>query len=97
MLPADVEAYIARRFDVAEREAASALCGAATIHDGSAASPRLIRCALLSSGGSLQRLRLEIEHLRVDYRDVIVSGEYVPEKGQLVRVRNLNEPFADEA
>jgi hypothetical protein len=96
VLPADVEAYIARRFGAAEREAASALCRSATIHDGSAASPRLIRCALVSSGGSLQRLRLEIEHLRVDYRDVIVSGEYVPEKGELIRVRNLNEPFADE-
>ena len=95
MLPADVEAFIARRFGSAERETATALCSSATIHDGSIAGPRLIRCALISSAGSLEKLRSEIEHLKIDYRDVIVSGEYMPENGQLVRVRNLNEPIRD--
>ena len=96
MLPADVEKFISRRFSAPDREAASALCGSATIHDGSSASPRLIRCALAASGGSLERLRVEIEHLKIDYRDVVLAGEYVSRRGELVRVRNLNDPFEDE-
>jgi len=80
-----------------EREIASALCRSATIHDGSSAGPRLIRCALVASRGSLDRLRVEIEHLKIDYRDVIMAGEYITKDGEHVRVRDLNEPIEDEA
>jgi len=97
MLTADVERFIARRFTAPDRDAALALCESATIHDGSSAGPRLIRCALVASEGSLQKLRGEIERLKIDYRDVIVSGEYVPRAGELVRVRNLDEPIEDDA
>jgi hypothetical protein len=55
VLPADAEAFIARRFNATKRA-----------------------------------------RLKVDYGDVIVEGEYVPRKGELVRVRNLNEPIADD-
>jgi hypothetical protein len=74
-----------------------ALVKSATIHDGSAAGPRLIRCALIASGGSLEKLRGEIELLKIDYRDVIMAAEYASRSGKLVRVRNLNEPIVDEA
>jgi len=57
----------------------------------------LIRCAVIASGASLERLRIEIEHLKIDYRDVIMAGEYVSRNGKNVRVRNLNEPIEDEA
>jgi hypothetical protein len=97
VLTPDVERFIARRFIGSEREAASALCRSATIHDSSSAGPRLIRCALVASGGSLERLRAEIEHLKIDYRDVIMAGEYISRDGEPVRVRNLNEPIEDEA
>jgi len=96
-LTADVEGFIARRFTAEDREAALALCRLAKIHDGSPAETRLIRCALVSSGGSLDKLRNEIARLAIDYRDVIVSGEYAPKRGGLVRVRNLNEPIPNEA
>lgn len=96
-LTADIERFIARRFKASDREAALALCRSATIDDGSPAGPRLIRCALVASEASLEKLRGEIEHLKIDYRDVILAGEYVSKDGEFVRVRNLNEPIEDEA
>jgi hypothetical protein len=96
VLTPDVERYIARRFAAADREAALGLCRSATIHDGSPAGPRLIRCALVATRGSLEKLRGEIEGLKVDYRDVIIGGEYVSRGGELVRVRDLNDPIADD-
>jgi hypothetical protein len=38
-----------------------------------------------------------IEHLKIDWRDVILAGEYVSRGGDFVRVRNLNEPLGSEA
>lgn len=96
MIPADVERYIARRFAAADREAALTLLRTATLHDNSAPEPRLLRCAVVASGGSLERLRMEVETLRRDYRDVIVEGEYVTRGRELVKVRDLNEPITDE-
>jgi hypothetical protein len=93
----DIESYIARSFEGSDREAALSLCRSATIEDGSPAGPRLIRCALVASQASLERLRVEIEHLKIDWRDVILAGEYVSRNGQFVRVRNLNEPISEEA
>jgi len=95
-MTADVERFIARRFDARDREAAVALVASATIHDGTVAGPRLVRCAVVASGGSLESLGLYVELLKVDWRDVIVAGEYVPRGGELVRVRNLNAPIEDE-
>lgn len=97
MLTADVERFIARKFKAPDREVALALCKSATIHDGSSAGPRLIRCALVASEASLERLRVEIEHLKIDYRDVIMAGEYASRDGEPVSVRNLNEPIEDGA
>jgi hypothetical protein len=96
MLPADVEKFIARAFAPGEHAEALALLNAAVLHDGSAPSSRLLRCAAVASGGSLERLRMEVETLKHDYRDVIVEGEYVPDGKRLVHVRNLNEPIPDE-
>jgi hypothetical protein len=92
----DVERFITRRFAPSDREAAVALVTSATIHDGSVAGPRLIRCAVVASGGSMDTLRTYIDLLKIDWRDVIVAGEYVPRDGKLVRVRNLNEPIENE-
>ena len=44
-----------------------------------------------------ERLRMEVESLKRDYRDVIIEGAYVPRGRKLVKVRNLNEPIPDEA
>jgi hypothetical protein len=36
-----------------------------------------------------------IEELRIDCEDVILSGEYESRGGDLVKVRDLNEPLGD--
>jgi len=96
VLPDDVVNYVGRRFPTADQADALALLERATIHDGSVPGIRLLRCAAVASNGSLERLRMEVETLKHDYRDVIVEGEYVPIGAELVRVRNLNEPISDE-
>lgn len=96
MIPEDVIHFVARRFMDSEREEALALLGAAIIHDGSAANDRLLRCAAVASNGSIERLRMQIETLKHDFRDVIVEGEYLPIGRELVRIRNLSEPIPDD-
>ena len=97
MIPVDVETYIARRFEAAEQAEALALLKSAVIHDGSTPGARLLRCAAVASGGSIERLRMEVETLKHDYRDVIVEGEYVPQGQKLVKVFDLTAPIPDEA
>ena len=89
--------FVERRFAASDRAEALALLEGATLHDGSAPGPRLLRCAAVASHGSLERLRMEVETLKRDYRDVIVEGEYVPEGRELKKVRDLNAPISDEA
>lgn len=96
MIPIDVEKFISRKFSPSEQEEALALLEGAKMHDGTTPEPRLLRCAAVASGGSMERLRMEVETLKHDYRDVIVEGEYVPVGRKLVRVRDLNEPIPDE-
>jgi len=96
MIPPDVEKFVARKFDASQQDEVLTLLRAATIHDGSAPDARLLRCAVVASGGSIERLRMELETLKHDYRDVIVEGEYVPQGGRLVRVRNLIDPIPDD-
>ena len=97
MIPVDVEKYIVRRFAAAERADALALLDSATLHDGSEPEARLLRCAAVASAGSMERLRMEVETLRRDYRDVIVEGEYIRKGRELVKVRDLSEPIPGDA
>jgi len=94
-LPEDIERYVRRTFTAAEQTVVLELIATEVIHDGRRAEPRLMRCALLSSGGSVARLRLQLEQLKRDFRDVIVEGEYIPRNGTLVRIRNLSDPIAE--
>ena len=97
MIPDDVTRYVVRRFAAMDQAEAFALLHGAILHDGSRPEPRLLRCAALASGGSIERLRMEVESLQRDFRDVIVEGEYVPVGLELVKVRDLNQPIADDA
>ena len=90
-LPPDVERYVRRTF--AEPEQALQLLGKAVLHDGELASPRLLRCAVVNSRGELERLRIEVRHMAIDYRDVILEAEYEKQRGEFVRVRDLNAPL----
>lgn len=93
MLPVDLVSWIHENFsghDVAEVE--TVLLGA-TLHTGERPSNRQLRAAAIGSQGSLENLKYLVGLLRVDWRDVIVAGEYVIRRNQLVRVRNLDLPI----
>ena len=62
-------------------------------HTGAPASSRLLRCALVGSRGDLEELRSLVELMAIDYRDVIMSGEYEVSSGRTVHVRDLNQPL----
>ena len=93
MITGDIIKYIDRKFAADLRASAHTLIEMATLPDGSSAGVRLLRCAVVASSGSLDKLRHNIEQLSVDSRDVILAGEYATRDGQLVRVRDLNEPI----
>lgn len=50
---------------------------------------RVLKCAVYYSRGDLDRLDEMVKLARLDYRDVIVMGEYEPIRGKLVRVRSF--------
>jgi hypothetical protein len=91
MLPDDLGRWLDANFSVPDARLARELLEAAVDHTGAAASERLLRCAAVGSRGELQKVRDLVEHLKVDYRDVILAGEYDVVDGKLVRVRNLTE------
>ncbi len=94
-LPQDLVNWVSAHFSAADREAALACLKLAVIHTGEPASPRFLRCAALSSGGELARLQQQIAQLRIDWRDVIVAGEYSVKNKKLFRARDLGKPIAD--
>jgi hypothetical protein len=97
VIPTDVEAFIARKFSAEDRKMAARLLEGATIHDGSPAEPRLVRCAAVASAGSLEKLRYFVDLLKIDFRDVIMAGEYTPSLDNPVRIRDLHQAIRDEA
>jgi hypothetical protein len=87
----DILRRVEATFAIADRSTAVVLLSNAVIHDGTAAGPRLQRCALMASKGSLELLQYYVDLMKVDYRDVIVAGEYNSIEDK--RVRDLNLPF----
>lgn len=96
-LPTDISEHISATFAAGERAGAERLLTHAVIEDGTAPEPRLMRCALFASAGSLETLKHFVQLLRIDWRDVIVAGEYEQRGSELVRVRDLNEPLPARA
>ncbi len=94
-LPEDVVQYVERSFSAIDRDAALEQLRATTLPDVRESSARLLRCAVISANRDLGRLHKQLAHLAVDYRDVIVEGEYVVREGKLVRVRDLNQPIVE--
>jgi len=92
-LPDDIVKWVHQSFSGADRETATALLLDARIGDGSPAEPRLLRCALVAAKDSLDKLGYYLKLLAVDFRDVVVAGEYESVGGKLVRVRNLSASF----
>jgi hypothetical protein len=94
-LPDDVVTWIHSHFDNADVDAAFEVLGSAIDQTGQAAGPRLVRCAAVGSRGDLARLALLVAGLRIDFRDVITSGEYELCGDKLVQVHDFNNPIAD--
>jgi hypothetical protein len=92
-LPEDIARRVIEWFSEPDRSIALAMLSRAVIHDGKLADDRLRRCALVASKGSLEKLQYYVDLLKVDYRDVIVAGEYEVVGGKLARVRNLTTSF----
>ena len=96
-VPGDVVRYVERCFAAIDRGEALATLREAVLPDVPESPGRLLRCAVISANRDVGRLRKQLAHLAVDYRDVIVEGEYVVREGKLVRVRDLNGPIGEGA
>ena len=94
-IPDDVVKWIGVHFATSEHRSALEALAAAVDHAGQAPGPRLVRCAAMASRGRLDQLLEYVRLLRIDYRDVIVAGEYEIRGEELVRVRDLNQPITD--
>ena len=92
LLP-DIASYIEREFSAEDQAMATSLVLFAVLHDGRSADPRCQRAALVGSDGSLKRLEYYVGLLKIDFRDVIVAGEFEARGLDLRRVRDLNVPF----
>ena len=92
-IPPDIKQYVSLNFDHTEVADAVRLLEGATLHDGHSPDDRMLRCALSASDNSLKSLEYQVAGLAIDYRDVILAGEYVREKGEFIRLRDLSEPF----
>ena len=90
-LPEDVQIFLEQTFPAEERGEAVLVLDQARIEDGTVPSPRLLRCAAFASGGNLKRLRQLASLLAVDWRDVIMAGEYELRDKVTVRVRDLSQ------
>jgi len=93
-LPDDLLAFLAATYPPGQREQAVRLLSEARIEDGTAPGARVLRCAAFASQGQLRRLEHYVALIALDWRDVIVAGEYESRDGQAVPVRNLDLPFA---
>jgi hypothetical protein len=92
-LPEDIVRWVSLNFNEIEREQALSRLREAVLHDGKPAGVRLLRCAAVASNGDLKGLDEYIDMLLIDWRDVIVAGEYDSQDGKLVKVRDLNNPI----
>jgi len=86
--------YVERSFSQVDRVEALEVLRGAVIEDGSPASPRLVRCAVLSAHRDVGRLRKQVAHLKVDWRDIIVEGEYVVRERKLMTQARWDETFS---
>lgn len=57
----------------------------------------MLRCALTASDNSLKSLEYHVAGLAIDYRDVILAGEYDRKNGKFVQIRDLSKPFDFDA
>lgn len=91
-LPDDLAKWVAAVFPKEDAETALELLDGAVDHTGARVGERLLRSAALGSRGRLKDLTEMVALLKIDWRDVIVAGEYEVAHKKLIRVRDLNSP-----
>ena len=94
-IPNDVVTWINSHFREIDRATAIGLLEDAVDEWGDPVEPRLLRCLVVGARGDIDRLSDLVEELRIDCEDVILSAEYESRGGNLVKVRDLNEPLGD--
>ena len=92
-LPSDLNIFIQHTFAPEDWTQAISVLEGARIETGEAPSARLLRCAAFASRGNLQRLQHYTSMLAIDWRDVVVAGEYESQGGMPVCVRDLSQPL----
>lgn len=92
-LPADIAEYIARNFPKNASFQATRILQNAVLHNGKRPGSRVLRCALASCDNTVESLERQVSGIAIDFRDVIVAGEYISESGELIRARDLSQPF----
>ena len=92
-IPSDVLTFIESTFRPEQRGEALSVLGQARIEDGSAPNPQLLRSAVFAAHGNLVQLQRLVSLLAVDWRDVIMVGEYELHNTVPVRVRDLSQPL----
>jgi hypothetical protein len=95
-LPEDIVDYVSRNYAEADIPTVIATLENAKLHDGRDPDFRMLRCALAASDNSVKGLQQFVSGLAIDYRDVIVAGEYASKEGELVQIRDLSMPFSDD-
>ncbi len=95
-LPEDVVNWVGKHFGEAEREEALSHVRAVVAPADQRAQPRLLRCVAVASQGDLNRLKSLIADLAVDWRDVLMAGEYAIRNGKPVQIRDLTKPIPDK-
>lgn len=88
--PKDIRSYIERHYPEDQRKEVISLLASAVLHDGNPPGDRITRCALFAGRGDLEKLKYYIDLIAIDFRDVIVAGEYELREGKLVQVRDLS-------
>jgi len=91
--PLDVISWIEKRFPPNETQLAVERLNQATDHTGNYPGDPIVRCAAWASQADLKKLDEMIRLMKIDYRDVIVAGEYDVLERKLMKVRNHTEPM----
>jgi len=92
-LATDILNFVRSKFSESHQEQVLAALNSATIHDGTQPSNRLLRCVVVASNGDLKIFTSLVELLKIDWRDVIMAGEYQLQDGKTIQVRDLNQPI----
>ena len=95
-LPKDIEIYVDKHFPADQWQEVLSLLRHAVLHDGTTPAARTLRCALFASKSDLEKLDYYLNEIAIDYRDVIVAGEYELQDGELIQVRDLSKSFSTE-